>query len=197
MTSIDRRHETRSIASSPTSNTSLTMRSTTSSSSPPFGACSTLRTESIRLTSKRFRGTTMPRGTTTQPLKSTTTASAVRSSRREQRFPSQRSPRQQIKRAEGYALASFPRVAPGTPLQAMDLPVDYSFPENSLRSNIDDREQFSERAGEPPRFRCNSAAIGGFSQPALLSIRHLRTLSIPAREWDERDPSGQRARPPR
>jgi hypothetical protein len=66
------------------SNTSSTMFSIISSSRPPLGACSTLRTESLRRESKRFHGTTMPRGTTTQPLKNTTTASAVRSSRREQ-----------------------------------------------------------------------------------------------------------------
>jgi len=39
--SIDRRRETRSIASSPTSNTSSTRSSTASSSRPPAAACST------------------------------------------------------------------------------------------------------------------------------------------------------------
>ena len=83
--STNRHPETRLIAFSPTSNTLLTMSSTGSSSRPLSSACPTPRTLSIRPTSKRSNTTTLPRGTTIQQPRSTTTASAVRSSRPGQR----------------------------------------------------------------------------------------------------------------
>jgi len=83
--STNRHPETRLTAFSPTSNTLLTMSSTDSSSRPPPAACSTPRTPSIRHTLKPFNTTTRRYGTTIQRLRSTTTASAVRSSRPVQR----------------------------------------------------------------------------------------------------------------
>jgi len=67
------------------SNTSLIMSSTDSSSRPPLAACSTPLTPSTRPTLKRSSTMTPPRGTTIQQPRSTTTALAVRSSRRVQR----------------------------------------------------------------------------------------------------------------
>jgi len=83
--------ETRLTGFLPTSNTSSTMFSRDSSSRLPFGACSTQHTPSIQPTSKRSSTTTLPRVTTIQQPKRTTTASAVRSSQPAQRFRSQRS----------------------------------------------------------------------------------------------------------
>ena len=84
--STNRRPETLLIDFPLISNTSLTMSSTDSSSRPPPAACSTPRTPSIQLISKRSSTTTPPRGTTTQQPRSTTTASAIHSSQPAQRF---------------------------------------------------------------------------------------------------------------